>query len=304
MLSTPTQLSTFLGYFKKELARLIVFPRLLCSTLLRVPSTMMENPDDSSHQCDMQYPTPRDSRPTASLDPGNECARCLYNVVLMCQHQLSLPVQSQALHGENGHHPEGKSEGCNSYRVDNLNVAQLSDPGDLVTTWAGLDLGLGDESLFYVMLIFTFLHSEPRREIPKPVDERIRYEQWHQLDDEALDYKQRHDIMFPTLDAAWSPPVTPFSVHFSDWLYEIHDCFCCGFTKQAGFMRAKRVAARRPDGKWRWRDKVQTFEDDTLGGHISYGVLVFIMHEFNGEKLLTHDREVQDPKLKPVSDWD
>ncbi|KAJ3827210.1 hypothetical protein F5878DRAFT_639308 [Lentinula raphanica] len=210
----------------------------------------MENPDDSSHHCDMQYSTPRDSRLTASLDLGNanECARCLYDVVLMCQHQLSLPVQSQALHGENGHHPEGKSEGCNSYRVDNLNVAQLSDPGDLVTTWAGLDFkGLGDgtrshcrtgtrpylayeqnhlewnlsgphtkychdiESLFYVMLLFTFLHSEPRREIPKPVDERIRYEQWHQLDDEALDYKKLRDIMFPTLDAAWSPPVTPLA---------------------------------------------------------------------------------------------
>ncbi|KAJ3976106.1 hypothetical protein EV361DRAFT_885454 [Lentinula raphanica] len=262
----------------------------------------------------------------------------------MCQHQLSLLVLSQALHGENGHHPEGKSEGCNSYRVDNLNVAQLNDPGDLVqTTWAGLDLGLGDgtrshcrtgtrpylayeqhriernlsgshpkyrhdiESLFYVMLLFTFLHSEPRREIPKPVDERIRYEQWHQLDDEALYYKKRYDIMFPTLDAAWSPPVTPFSVHFSDWLYEIYDRFCRGFTTQAGFMRAKRAAARRPGGKWRRHDKVQIFEDDTLGGHISYGVLVSIMHEFNKEELLTHDREVQDPKLKPdepVSDWD
>ncbi|KAJ3759992.1 hypothetical protein EV361DRAFT_980715 [Lentinula raphanica] len=282
---------------------------------------MMENSNAQSYCCDMRYPASRDLGFTALLD-SNEIAKewvqCLYNVLLVCHHHrflLSLPSQAM---NRDINCPEGKLKGRDSYGVDD--GVRFNDFRDLVTTWAGLDLSLlGNgprshyrtgtrpylayeqhridwhlsgphpkyrhdmESLFYVMVLFTFSHSEPSKEISKPVDEEFRYEEWHQFDDEALYYK-KCGIM---TKGSWKPPVQPFFLHFSNWLREVRVNFRRGFAKQADFVEAKETAEAL--GETWLPHETQFYEDYSLGGHISYSKMARIMHVFNKEELVTYD---------------
>ncbi|KAJ3976107.1 hypothetical protein EV361DRAFT_1000416 [Lentinula raphanica] len=246
--------------------------------------------------------------PLTSLETAKECAQVFYNI-LQCHHWVW--QHPKILHRD-------ISQGNIMVRVkDGRKCGVLNDwdlaswAGDLrkVATsqyrtgtrpsmaheqqahrWEGPHQYRHDvESLFYVMVLFTFLYSKPSKAVSNPVDEQFHYENWHQFSDRELHDKKRN-IMYPL--TAWSPPVTPFFVHFNDWLDEIQNRFACGFHEKATFLLAKDAAERRPRRQSRPYN-LQSYKDDELGGHITYKTMVQIMHRFNEEELSTHDGEAQ-----------
>ncbi|KAJ3711389.1 hypothetical protein C8R42DRAFT_728726 [Lentinula raphanica] len=143
------------------------------------------------------------------------------------------------------------------------------------------------ESLFYVMMLFTFLYSKPSKMVSNPVDEQFHYQNWHQFDDGTS-----KKCMIMALNSPWKPPVTPFFIHFSDWLDEIQVRFCWGFNEQGTVMQRKRDAERR--GMQLRTQNVLSYKDEELGGHITYKTMVQIMHKFNEQGLRTYEDEMQE----------
>ncbi|KAJ3766315.1 hypothetical protein FB446DRAFT_676630 [Lentinula raphanica] len=140
------------------------------------------------------------------------------------------------------------------------------------------------ESLFYVMVLFTFLYSKPSKGVSKPEDKQFHYEKWHLFNDEEL-HDKKLNIM---AKGSWKPSVQPFFLHFSNWLIDVRVNFRRGFAKQADFIEAKETS--RVLGET-WPHEVQFYKDYSLGGHISYSKMARIMHVFNKEELVTYDDE-------------
>ncbi|KAJ3711379.1 hypothetical protein C8R42DRAFT_360305 [Lentinula raphanica] len=141
------------------------------------------------------------------------------------------------------------------------------------------------ESLFYVMMLFAFLYSKPSKAVSKTEDELYKYEAWHQLDSLTLS-NLKGKIMYQT----WSPRVTPFFAGFQDWLQMIHHYFQRGFQKQTTHAQAKLLAERF--GQKLTSRKPRNFDREDLDGNISYERMVWIMHVFDAEELVTDDDEV------------
>ncbi|KAJ3996298.1 hypothetical protein F5050DRAFT_1902836 [Lentinula boryana] len=141
------------------------------------------------------------------------------------------------------------------------------------------------ESIFYAILLLACLYSRPDEKRRHPKDETYRYEEWHQSDDEFLSDKK-----YRTVNAAdWEPPVTAFFSGFLLWLITLQDSFRLGFHEQGTFHRA----VRRSLKLGRLHTEMNSFDEDTLGGHLSYEVIVSIVHIFEEEELETRGREWQ-----------
>ncbi|KAJ3798927.1 protein kinase [Lentinula aff. detonsa] len=141
------------------------------------------------------------------------------------------------------------------------------------------------ESIFFVILLLACLYSRPDEKLPHPKDETYRYEEWHQSDDEFLSDKK-----YRTVNAAdWEPPVTAFFSGFLLWLITLQDSFRLGFHEQGTFHRAVRQSSKLG----RLHTEMNSFDEDTLGGHLSYEVIVSIVHIFEEEELETRGREWQ-----------
>ncbi|KAJ3719640.1 hypothetical protein DFJ43DRAFT_1096599 [Lentinula guzmanii] len=148
------------------------------------------------------------------------------------------------------------------------------------------------ESIFYVMLLFVCLYSDPNEKVPHLEIKESRYEEWHWRDDEFL-----HDKKISVIYAApFRPPVTPFFIGFRLWLTELQNRLRRGFS----FLGDSRVEAAmqeasqsNTDGDSQ-SDNLPPFDMETLGGHFSYERVGMIMHKFNKEQLITHGLEWQE----------
>ncbi|KAJ3964119.1 hypothetical protein EV361DRAFT_812579 [Lentinula raphanica] len=243
--------------------------------------------------------------PLTSLETAKDCAQVLYDV-LQCHHWVW--QHPKILHHDisQGNIMVRVKDGRKYGVLPDWDLASWAD--DLRTTsryrtgtrpsmaheqqahrWEGPHQYRHDvEALFYVMVLFTFLYSKPGKAVSKPVDEQFHYEKWHQFDDGTL-YSKKCMIM--ALNSPWEPPVTPFFIHFSDWLYDIKGCFCWGFNEQGIVMQTKRDAERC--GIQSRMQNVLSYKDDELGGHITYKTMVQIMHRFNEQELRTYDGEAE-----------
>ncbi|KAJ3715249.1 hypothetical protein DFJ43DRAFT_1102663 [Lentinula guzmanii] len=141
------------------------------------------------------------------------------------------------------------------------------------------------ESIFYVMLLLVCLYSRPDEKLRRPRTEGDRYEEWHQSDDEFL-YDKKHRTVHAD---DWEPPVTTFFFGFLLWLSRLQDSFRFGFFDQGNFHRAVRNTAQLD----RSHTQMNFFDEDTLGGHLSYEGIVSIVHVFEEEELETRGREWQ-----------
>ncbi|KAJ3743895.1 hypothetical protein DFH05DRAFT_1524898 [Lentinula detonsa] len=141
------------------------------------------------------------------------------------------------------------------------------------------------ESIFYVMLLLVCLYSRPDEKLRRPKTEGDRYEEWHQRDDEFLYDKKHHTVHADD----WEPPVTAFFSGFLLWLISLQDSFRSGFIDQGNFHRAVRNTAQLD----RSHTQMNFFDEDTLGGHLSYEGIVSIVHVFEEEELETRGREWQ-----------
>ncbi|KAJ3787048.1 hypothetical protein GGU10DRAFT_433390 [Lentinula aff. detonsa] len=141
------------------------------------------------------------------------------------------------------------------------------------------------ESIFYVMLLLVCLYSRPDEKLRRPRTEGDRYEEWHQSDDEFL-YDKKHRTVHAD---DWEPPVTTFFFGFLLWLSRLQDSFRFGFIDRGNFHRAVRKTAQLD----RSHTQMNFFDEDTLGGHLSYESIVSIVHVFEEEELETRGREWQ-----------
>ncbi|KAJ3829591.1 hypothetical protein F5880DRAFT_314681 [Lentinula raphanica] len=143
------------------------------------------------------------------------------------------------------------------------------------------------ESVFYVMTLFTFLYSSPREKVPEPFQQKHQFQKWHQRDDTAL-----RQAKFELLHMAnWRPPVTKFFENFSWWLRMIQRRFSDGLSQLR-----ERTAERWPSGHGFLENSTsleEDFDEDTLGGHVSFDNIVLIMYDFAGQRLETYDPACQ-----------
>ncbi|KAJ3993366.1 hypothetical protein F5050DRAFT_1714540 [Lentinula boryana] len=137
------------------------------------------------------------------------------------------------------------------------------------------------ESIFYVMLLLVCLYSSPDKKLPRPENINYRYEEWHQSDDEFL-YDKKHHII--TAAATWKPPVTAFFSGFLLWLIELQR------SMRRGFYELGDAALLVPKAL---NPEMHSFDEGTLGGHLSYESVVSIVHIFEEEELETRGREWQ-----------
>ncbi|KAJ3712166.1 hypothetical protein C8R42DRAFT_728081 [Lentinula raphanica] len=140
------------------------------------------------------------------------------------------------------------------------------------------------ESVFYVMTLF--LYSTPSEKILNAFDEDHHSEKWDQEDDEYLGGKKLNFIGEPE----WDPTVKSFFAGFHSWLHKIHTYFFDGFALQK---MQRRIAIHwtdedESDQDWTSSERILAFNEDTLGGHVSFDGFVLVMHEFIGAPLDTH----------------
>ncbi|KAJ3753087.1 hypothetical protein EV360DRAFT_74798 [Lentinula raphanica] len=143
------------------------------------------------------------------------------------------------------------------------------------------------ESVFYVMTLFTFLYSTPSEKVLNAFDEDYHFERWHQKDDEYLGSKKHNLIGEPE----WDPPVTTFFTGFHSWLHALQRIFYFGFYQQSvqAVLRQQQPNIYQPTIQN--LPAKQEFDDGTLGDYVSYDSVVFIIHQFEGTQLVTHDPE-------------
>ncbi|KAJ3746578.1 hypothetical protein DFH05DRAFT_1458828 [Lentinula detonsa] len=139
------------------------------------------------------------------------------------------------------------------------------------------------ESMFYVMLLFICLYSQPNEKVPHLEENDYEYEEWHRRDDWFLRDKKSSVVT----TALFTPPATPFFVGFFMWLTELQGHLCRGFFHLGDFtVEAAKQEASQPD-------KLPPFNLETLGGYFSHEQIAMILHIFNNEQLTTHGLEWQ-----------
>ncbi|KAJ3795347.1 hypothetical protein GGU11DRAFT_233181 [Lentinula aff. detonsa] len=157
--------------------------------------------------------------------------------------------------------------------------------------WKGLHRYRHDlESIFYVMLLFVCLYSQPNEKVLHLEDNDYEFGEWHWRDDRFL--RDKKSTVVHT--ALFTPPVTPFLISFFMWLTELQGRLRRGFFHLGDFtVEAAKQEASQPD-------KLPPFDLETLGGYFSHEQIAMILHIFNNEQLTTHGLEWQ-KILKPLS---
>ncbi|KAJ3843812.1 hypothetical protein F5878DRAFT_509330, partial [Lentinula raphanica] len=142
------------------------------------------------------------------------------------------------------------------------------------------------ESVFYVILLFAFLHLNPSTKEPEPYDEYYSYHECHQQDDRFFVFLLGH--------SEWSPPpIQAFFSGFDLWLQRLRFCLFRGIsTKNLRLAYQHRLTDKSEDDTdqdeiWPELKLKEDFDEDTLGGWVSYDKLFLIMHRFEGEQLET-----------------
>ncbi|KAJ3712164.1 hypothetical protein C8R42DRAFT_780577 [Lentinula raphanica] len=145
------------------------------------------------------------------------------------------------------------------------------------------------ESVFYVMTLFTFSYSSPSEKASNPSDKVYQFEQWHQEDDTTL-RRAKHELLIAPSN--WLPPVTQFFAGFGSWLSSLQRTIFFGFIQRSLQIMLQQNQLNcmifQPD---QTLSENQEIDDETLGGYVCYHAVVFIIHRFEGEQLVTHDAE-------------
>ncbi|KAJ3984699.1 protein kinase [Lentinula detonsa] len=136
------------------------------------------------------------------------------------------------------------------------------------------------ESIFYVMLLLVCLYSRPDEKLRRFKNQSHQYQEWHQSDDRSLYLEKHHTIRADN----WEPPVTTFFFGFLLWLSRLQRSMRRGFYELGDAMQLVPKALH---------PEMNFFDEDTLGGHLSYEVIVSIVHVFEEEELETRGREWQ-----------
>ncbi|KAJ6561527.1 hypothetical protein DFH09DRAFT_1279280 [Mycena vulgaris] len=103
------------------------------------------------------------------------------------------------------------------------------------------------ESLFYVVLFLT-CHSHEGS-----------LEQWKHIGTEAL-YKKKVTFFYQKC-----PPPTPGFLPLHRWTQRLHTMFADGYAARSAFVRHEDIRGSGPES-----EPVPTFDNDTLGGHVSF----------------------------------
>ncbi|KAJ3836549.1 hypothetical protein F5878DRAFT_624858, partial [Lentinula raphanica] len=144
------------------------------------------------------------------------------------------------------------------------------------------------ESVFYVMTLFTFLYSSPSEKVPEPFQQKHQFQKWHQRDDTAL-RQAKFELL--RMDE-WQTPVTEFFSGFRAWLSSLQRTFFLGFIQKSWqkVLRQGQLNSTVYQANRTFPAK-EEFDDDTLGDHVSYDAVIFIIYQFEGAQLVTHDPE-------------
>ncbi|KAJ3768832.1 hypothetical protein FB446DRAFT_750171 [Lentinula raphanica] len=245
--------------------------------------------------------------PLSSLTTARECAQVFYDVI-QCHHWLWKYPRILHRNISQGNIMVREKDG-KKYGVLNdwdlaiwLSNTGCGRPSELRTGrapymaheqqsgyWKGPHRYRHDlESVFYVILLLTRLYSSPNQRNPTPPRAPYFYEKWHLKDDAFL--RILGPIKRTILSQGdWEPSVTPFFSGFTIWLDQLHQALRRGLAQFDDHKASKKEAKDAGRGFV----KFQEFDEETLGGYVSYEVFVWTMHSFEDEELETYGREWQ-----------
>ncbi|KAJ3976588.1 hypothetical protein EV361DRAFT_268013 [Lentinula raphanica] len=157
------------------------------------------------------------------------------------------------------------------------------------------------ESIVYVMVLTTFLYSNPKTKDPKAgSDENYWYDFDSRQRDSESHFFRTTKFVFLLGHSEWSPPpIQAFFSGFDLWLQRLRFCLFRGIsTKNLRLAYQHRLTDKSEDDTdqdeiWPELKLKEDFDEDTLGGWVSYDKLFLIMHQFEGEQLETYSLEWQ-----------
>ena len=157
------------------------------------------------------------------------------------------------------------------------------------------------ESLFYVMLLTTTRHtigipkgwSKPRlvmREVSEPKE--LPFYDW---------FDQCNYNTLGSLKGSFLLDETPINLSsdfqdFREWIEDLQGCFAAGFKSRPGAQEKKRARKTTEPAA------AKRFDEETLGGHITYGAFIELAPQLTGKlKGLLPRYPDSDSKNPPVS---
>ena len=147
------------------------------------------------------------------------------------------------------------------------------------------------ESLFYIMLLTAARHTIGTPE--KGRDPRVLMRRSKRLPYRDWFNQQRYDVLGLFKGAFFEQrqavELSPAFEDFRPWLLDLQLCFSDGFKLK--------TPKERAELSWRATVKPVEFDDETLGGHITYATFVTAIPYLTGE---LEGLVIRDPKCSPV----